>query len=541
MVIALRPDRTLRVLVVDAGARPVAGAHLMLRRDGAKEDFVRLGETDKAGRHDSQHCQQYASTDAAPTVLLRASFGGGDSAQMLVDVIAPPPEVVLKLPPGGVVTVVVLDADGKPLETTYLGNPSATMTSLAERPQPNTDSGISNRVSSSLPLDAHSKARFEPVAFDRFVMAQVGGVLRSEFVPGPTPSEPHLTITVREAGSDTVVTGTLLDAAGNALASADYFLTAVYRSGMSGQNGRTDAAGRFRIGFGRIRSETAALSFDTKFANRDAPLAAELPVRTLTPGRNDVGEVRLAPHGILLQGRVELAAGGIASPPPLQLDVERQLDQRWQQIWNLQPEWDAGTVTIRSGIAKGTPLRLTIRADGFLPVAPIECAAGDTGLVIPLRTGGSVRATFLVDATLPIARLTMRLRGKNQTRDPRGDLLERLRNTAGAPPPDGRWSGSGRDCSLAPTGCRRCARALRSRSWNWMASKSATDRAPTFASMRSTCAAAPAASRSAPPVATAPRSPAAKPSSWSAAPATNGVASTSAAVWSRWEHPARST
>lgn len=447
-VLALRVDCTLRVLVVDAAGKPARGSGVMARRQGGPQpmDFG-LGATGADGRVELQHVQQLAGEAKTQPLELVAKMPGGASAPVLVEATAPPPEVVLRLPVGGRVTVHVRDAEGKPIDPTLLGNPIVRLATWAEKPtgsRAETD-GL-NRDPSSAPIDARGDAVFGTVAFGCHVMADVGYTLRGPIVPGPTLDAPHLELTVRENADDVVLTGVLLDADGRPFAGSAYTVACHYARGMSGQNGMTDGAGRFRIGVGsHPAGQQATVSFDTKMGRSSDPQAVELPPRQLTKGRNDLGEIRLGRHGVLVQGKV--TCDWPTEPPPVQLQIERKREGRWQQEWNLQPEWQGTAFTLHGGIAAGTPMRLVVQTNAFLPVAPIEFAAGATDLEITLQKGGSATATFLVDDGLPLERLTFQFRRTEppSKRDDRAESMERFLQNEPSRSADGRtqrvWQG----------------------------------------------------------------------------------------------------
>ncbi|HZN40925.1 MAG TPA: hypothetical protein VFD82_19120, partial [Planctomycetota bacterium] len=377
-----------------------------------------------------RHVQEFAGNVATQQVDLVALIPGGESAPARVDAAAPPPEVLLQLPTGGTVTVHVRDAEDKPIDPTFLNEPSVSLATFAEKPgNDRAESEGFNRAQSSVPLDEGGNAVFSPVAFGRFVTANVGWSVRSAIVPGPTLENRHVEVTVREGADDIVLTGSLLDAEGQPLPASQYTGMCKYKNGMSGFGGRTDASGHFRLSVSRFPTgQQIVVSFDTKMARAADPQACELPPRLLTKGRNDLGEVRLARHLLLVEGKVVMADGG--EPVQVQIRIERKDAVRWQQEWNLSPEWGkAGEFTVRSAIQKGTPIRLVVQTESFLPVAPIECAAGDTGIEIKLAKGGSARATFLVDETLPLERLAFRFRRADAPpdRDSRAEMFERMR------------------------------------------------------------------------------------------------------------------
>jgi hypothetical protein len=182
-------------------------------------------------------------------------------------------------------------------------------------------------------------------------------------------------------------------------------------------------------------------------------LAVELPPRELPAGRHELGELVVRAHGVLVQGKV--VGDGTAEQRQVQLLVERKVGDDWAQEFNVHPQWgEDASFTMRSSIAKGTPIRLVVHANGFLPVAPHECSAGDTGIELALQRGGEVEATFLVDADVPLDRMGYRLRrtdpGSKDAGDGRQDRTTMFQRHGQAK--DGRlqrqWSGlqSGRYC-----------------------------------------------------------------------------------------------
>ncbi len=180
------------------------------------------------------------------------------------------------------------------------------------------------------------------------------------------------------------------------------------------------------------------------FADRSA---VELESRLLVRGENDLGEIRLADEVVLLAAKLVMRDGG--DPLPFHMYVQRRIDGRWTTV-NATRAWDpSGAFTFVGTAPKGTPMRLVVEAAKFLPIEPIEFVAGTTGIEIPVRRGGSVVATFLVDGSIRTERLELRCRNT----DPAATPIEFVRALeAGAieefirrPPPDGRlrreWSG----------------------------------------------------------------------------------------------------
>lgn len=431
LVLALRPDRSLHVRVVLADGRPASGIQVMATREPDKAQFG-IGITDGEGHTCYHHLQQLAGDQATVRLELRALFPGGACEPVVIDATDPPAEVLLRLPRCGSLVVRVLDADGQPVDPSLLEDARVRLTLWSDRPTDRYDeSNVTGR--GDAPIDPRGNATFPAVAFDQLLRAEMGHRTQSPMVPGPSVAEPRAELVLREDPTHAVFTGVLLDAEGQPYVGA-YQFALHYQNGMSGNGGRTDANGRFRLGLGgHAVGQRATPSFDTLVHSRQTgatALAAELPAREVTKGTNDLGEVRLAPHAVLARGR--FVGDDLPERLPVQLQFEVRRNETWDTEWNLQPVWSDHAFTVKSRIPPGTPMRLRVNTDVFLPVAPIEFRAGATDLVIPLQRGGSVSAWFLVDAGTP-------------TDDLRFDL-----RVGGTPPPTGyaardmrdRWRGS---------------------------------------------------------------------------------------------------
>ena len=429
-VLALRPDRTLRVRVRFADGAPARGLNVMATREADKTQFG-VGITDGDGRATYPHLQELAGDEAA-RLQVRAEYPGGASEPVAVVATDPPDEILLRLPACGKLIVHVRDRDGAPLDPRMLEDARVDLTVWSQRP---TDSYAENNVTGrgQAPIDANGDATFDAIAFGQMLRVTTGHSIRSAIVNGPTAAEPRVELVLQEDASHVVCTGVLRTDGGQPYTGA-FQLFLRFSRGMVSATGRPDAAGRFRLGLGDLAAgQRSEASFDTLLASRqtgDPALAAALPARDMQKGINDLGEVRLAPHAVLLQGRFE--GEELPERLPLHLQFEVQRDNRWDTEWNLQPVWSDHAFTVTSAIASGTPMRLKVNTQTFLPIAPIEFTAGATGMVIPLRRGGSVAAWFLVDAGVPTDDLRIELRP--------GD----------APPPDAnrqfdeqhRWRGS---------------------------------------------------------------------------------------------------
>lgn len=455
-VLALRQDRTLRVRVLLADGRPARGLQVMATRERDKRQFG-CGITDDEGRAEHHHLQQLAGEEATARLMVRAEFAGGASEPVAVESSDPPAEVLLRLPACGTLVVHVRDIDGKPIDPAMLEDAKVAVTLWSDRPSDRYDeNNVAGRAQA--PIDANGDATFHALAFGHLLRAQTGHSTKSAMVPGPTAVEPRSELVLQEGASHAICTGVLLTSDGNPYTGV-FQLYLRFRHGLVGNGGRTGAAGRFRVALGDSAvGQHATPSFDTLLASRlsgDPAMAAERESLEVTKGINDLGEVRLEPHSVLLQGRFE----GDALPErlPLQLQFEVKRGEAWDVEWNLQPVWSGHSFTVSSGIRPGTPARLKVNTTSFLPIAPIEFSAGATDVRIPLRLGGEVSAWFLVDAGVPTDGLRIQLRAVDAPPPDASRQFDDQHRWQGSEPIDGKlgrsWTG------LAPGRYRLEARA----------------------------------------------------------------------------------
>ena len=419
LVMALRPDRTLRVRVVDAGGQPVAGTAVMMRRGlGANERLFGCGQTDADGRVVYEHVQQLAEALTTLPLAVYAEFPGGQSDAIDIDAVAPPAEVVLRLPAAGRVIVQLRDRSDRPLDPRYLGRPSLRLVTWPERPASSIaeQEGL-QRSPGELPIPTDGAAVFAAVAFDRFVMAEVSHWLRSEVQSGPTLAVPQVEVILREHPDEVLLLGVLLDADHRPCANVDYTVACIHGEGISGDNARTDEQGRFRVGLGRLPAGLdSRVSFRIGTVHGDDPQSIELPVRRLLSGPNPLGELQLQRHRLLAQGAVQCEWSG--PHLPVQVQFERLVGAQWESEWTLRPEWQGRRFTVRGGIAAGARMRLSVATTEFLPIAPIEFLAGASDLAVVLQRGGSLTVSFVLDAGITLT-----------SAPPHGPFRFRLRRT----------------------------------------------------------------------------------------------------------------
>lgn len=417
--VTLREDRTLRVRVIDHGGAPAAGVAVHAEPVGvAAERAMRwsVGETGANGVVESRHSQRKAGETASALIEVRVVVPGAASDPVQVDVVSPPPEVVLRLPPCGSVSVRFVEADGRPVEARYLDQPKVQLRAF--------EPGTGSHQSAHYPgdsqhfeawLDEESVAHFRHVGLRRTLEAShsFGAGVAFE---GPRLPGQHVETELRWPEGGVVVIGRAVDTDGKAIVATQLICECLTRTGMRGALGRSDESGRFRFQFGAEQTATDAI---VRLRTHEIPgtsaNSAELEPRALVKGENDLGEVVLLKPRAIVSGK--LIVDGEQDPRTIRMQVDRQQESRWSQEYNLHPQIAAdGSFRIVGSSPEGTPLRLTVQCDRFLPVEPIETTAGTTGLEIRLRTGGQVEATFLVDADTPLRNLIWRLRPASEER-----------------------------------------------------------------------------------------------------------------------------
>lgn len=456
VALLVRPDRTLRVAVVDRHGGRIAGVRVVVEvlspREGTRgPSRWPLGETDTDGRFERLHVQEMAGDAASSIVELCAEPLGQAGPTQRIDVTAPPSEVVLQMPPTGSVTIRLLEADGTPLDPRYLEQPRLAVASFDREPaDASAKADGFNRSDAWVPIGPDGIARLDHVAFDRFLAAGLRTFDAAVF-RGPTLENARVEHTIRMSAESMVLVGRLLGRDGAPLVERTLLVTCEYGRGMSSVACRTDAEGRLRACFEQVLKGDVAIRIGEResiFQRTDQgeKLAANLPPRTLQLGTNDLGDVPLVPVRVLLAGRVvrdaELPPGHMP-----QIDVERRRGRGWRQDLDLRPQWSDDRFEVRGVLADGESLRLCVREGPWQPVEPIECTVPATDLEVRLTSAGSVAATFLVDERVPAERLDLRLtRTEPPPRsDPRAEMLERFRFYGGPPARDGKlgreWTG----------------------------------------------------------------------------------------------------
>lgn len=395
--ILVRPDHTLVVHVRDATGAPAAGAAVeqqAFARRGSPIDI--LGHADGSGRLEVRHVQTRARVDEAMLpVALRASVPGAASPAVEVDLTAPPSDVRLTLPVCGSVTVRYVEADGQPVDVRYLAEPSIQLGASLKHADGGRESA--DRIAFAAPLDESGAAHFTHVGLGYQLTASPGFATESVRFAGPTRPGEHVEAELRRSGGAWFV-GRAVDPSGSPLPGVEIRIESRSAFSTSGRSCVTTEAGWFRCHFGAgpVGEAASVVVTSSRGISATRTLAAELPVREIDDGRNDLGVVRLEPPHLVLGGR--LMTGGANAPPPVSFLVLQRVGRGWSQA-NIRREVAGdGTFSIHGSVPIGEPVRLRVKGTAFLPVDPIETVAGTTGLEIQLSSAGQVTAELRFDS-----------------------------------------------------------------------------------------------------------------------------------------------
>ncbi len=410
-VVRLEPDHSLRVRVVGAARDPVPGVPVVFRRDGSRGESV--GVTDGDGRFVLRHSQAWRGSASVNAVRVHAIVPGGESLGADVDLAAPPPDdVVLTLPACGRVVVSLRDAQDRPLDPRYLGSPVAGL--AVDDPSPGPfplarDEG----ASATAIVGPDGKATFGAVMLGVSVTARAG-FARSALEPGPVVRRPEVAIVAREGVDDVVLAGKLLTEGGRPFASRG-FAVDIRRGGTPwNATGRTDDEGAFRIDVGPCAGDGANVVFVARVAAKAERSTVMLEGRTLVPGRNELGELRIAAPRPVAAGRIVTETG--EPVPGVRLDVRRVDTESVSLTQTIRAD---GAFVVEGPVAEGVPMELSVTAQSFV-TAVLPFAAGAIDLRVELRRGGSVDVVALVDPAVPQQRLRFLLRRTDVTPADRG-------------------------------------------------------------------------------------------------------------------------
>ncbi|MCA8948017.1 MAG: hypothetical protein KDE27_00850 [Planctomycetes bacterium] len=398
--VRLAPDRELLVRVVSAAGEPAFGVPVALRwqtEDNPHRNLLTWQPLASTRAPDGiahlPHSQLWRDSlpkDRPFTLMVATHMPGFDDPGVGITLEALPSEPVeLRLPACGRVGVRA-ELDGAAVESEWISLYEQASTAMRMQ-----------RPTLSLPASPGDWTWFENVPIGRPYGASTrvhGGSLTAQF-DGPVAAGGEVRIVLAPNGETMMLTGRLVDRDRRPLVATEFRFRV--RGGRNDGGGlTTDDDGRFVMILGRARNgaKASTLRFDVQRGD-ERPLVAELPPRELHPGTEDVGDV------VLGLGELVLAGSSSCDGEPCRLPQGSSISRSEEQEGR-EPRWrasrdltfwsaDDGTFEFRGSIPAGR-LRLNVGQREFLPVEPIEFAAGTRGLKVELERGATLQATMLL-------------------------------------------------------------------------------------------------------------------------------------------------
>lgn len=407
-VIELRPDRTLVVHVTDHAGRPAAGAAVEFRPlEGDVQHARILAVTDAEGMAEARHVQGLARSALRFPVTLRASVPGAASAPVEIDLVAPPREVRLTLPLTGSVSVRLLEPDGRPVDVRYLADRSVQLFAIV-----GTSIGAAvttGFVGCTSAIDENGVAEFAHVGLGREFRARSQVMARHVEFRGPIGPGQHVDIQWHRAGGGVVLTAQLIGTDAEPLRTQRIRIGCRTPSTSIEWLAATDEEGRMRHHAADFPlDEEVTLTVHTEATTAAEASGAELPARSFAAGPEDLGVIELVPPHVILAGR--LIVDPALAEENLRLEVSALAGEEWTEVRQVfEDRSPDGAFGIRGFVPLGAPVRLEIATRAFLPVTPLEAAAGTDDLEIELVAAGQVQATVHCGSSQIARGLTCRL------------------------------------------------------------------------------------------------------------------------------------
>jgi hypothetical protein len=417
----LEPDVPIRARVVDAGGAPVAGVPVGLRVTAQWWSWDILKATTGAdGIATLEHAQvallqQDTSQRFAVGIVMHAE----EPIQAEVDLEALPSEPIeLRLPAYGSVEVILDRIEGSGENAGEGAGASASPSALVflqeigrEEEQPGYQTWSPRQLEDGRTL-------FATVGLGLRFIAQPQSpevaIQPQEFV-GPRAAGERVVVHLTPGAAKPRVTGRALLEDGTPLADARLRGTIQYldpeNDWTAGFASATDAEGRFSAHVAEAEGQPAAagaLELELEDPVR-GKLAGSVPLAgRLLPGKNDVGDVRLAPPPLLVSGRVVDAAGnGIRGA---RVTVESASEQREVFIgyagaggssvlhWGGVSAVSAadGSFEVRGEMA-GDLFRVTATHADYRGLEPVEATRG-ASVVLTLAAAGRIAGRIEAEA-----------------------------------------------------------------------------------------------------------------------------------------------
>lgn len=427
--LALSPDRTLRVRVLDAADRPVVGIGVRLDAlvryaiGGQPGPFQRVvGTTGDDGTAEIRHVQHIgipwlAGSDGRRIGRITLNIPGGSDPGVAIDPDEPPEHpVTLRMPPTGTVRVEVHDEAGR---TSPLVGRVVLLPDSPHRTRFGFDWPFAVKAPQWIETLHDGAAEFPRVALHRrFTVHVLGNAERMHAVfEGPTSEhEPRVVVLPHDDGRVALV-GRALDAKHQPLADTALQLWLRRDAGTAkpGPTCRTDAAGRFTLEVERdLVGALDSLEFRLAASDRNAGAVRVVGPRlqnTTSRRAIEIGELVFEPQILLIAGRIvdEHGAGVRSATGTVEVLRNRFGEApQWTRFVALPAPGPDGSFTVHAVRPDGAT-RLVVHSPDHLPQPPLEFRPGADRIRVVLSAAGSVQATVRIPQRTPRGALQLLL------------------------------------------------------------------------------------------------------------------------------------
>ena len=430
--VEISPRRELLVQVVDQGGNPLAGVPVGVGLAGDDFHNFPLREVTQGPkgiarfRHLDFFSRMEIPSGRKGLVSLQVPMKKAVEKEFDLRKLPRNP-LVLTLPPTGRVEVYVQGPEGP------ISDGEALVTLLAvpeEEDGPPTFSEFQAQMAPLVPVK-EGKALFPFVGLELTLQVsavkirkrQEGMMSHPETVKGPGPVAPGQTVFFRLSllRKEVLLTGRLLLPSGKPAARVSLRWTLETKnegnSSSSSSTLETDEKGRFRFTLedGKFHGGTRTLTLLLTRGGGGKPLEAKVDLsREFYPGENDLGDVRLAGLPLLLAGKVVDPKGKPIQGARVLVQEKRTFDPEgkhffWDPIPKLSTRTDKEGRFAVVGESQSSELMVSAVKFPWVQAKWVHVSPGEEGLVLVLRKGGTVKASFLVEPGFPLRKLQMGL------------------------------------------------------------------------------------------------------------------------------------
>ena len=427
----LDTDKVLQVKAVTADGQPAANVPIGVvpfRRNGEMFGWFvwnAYALTDSEGLASVSHVQALLEeakqvdgfADEQLTWRVRATLPGNDEPGVEFAIEAPPSEaIVLRLPPCGTVKVKA-QFGGKPLagfRTAFLAEHDG------EDRQPKFPTHRVRRA------DDEGTVTFPHVPTGKqFYTGHYQLGLNRQF-SGPVATGQEVEVLLEPGKQVTIWRGRLLLPDGTPAATMSGTFEFSGPSLGAQENLRTDNEGRFQVATNASGDEEPSAE-PNEASNRNLdkivvtirpknapPLQAKPPTRTLRPGIEELGDLKLDTGTVIVAGRLMVGEEPFRRRVHIRVQREQPAEGRRPVRWNDLGEltqWAdhrQGVFAIYGDVPPGR-YRLQIWCGEALPIEPVEFPLGTKDLVVAVDTGTPLAASLLLPEKAPADQVQAKL------------------------------------------------------------------------------------------------------------------------------------